>query len=325
MIKVEGLTKRYGRTTAVDDISFTVEKGQIVGFLGPNGAGKTTTMRVLTCFLPPTAGHVSVAGFDVSEEPLEVKKRIGYLPETPPVYPEMRVADYLTFVARLKGVPSRDVARRLDEACEKCAIANVKSRIIGQLSKGYRQRVGLAQAVIHNPDVLVLDEPTTGLDPKQIIETRQLIRNLAGEHTVIMSTHILPAVEQTCQQVIIIDKGKVVANDTVANLARRAQGGEAITVEVTSRDGPLDRAEVQRRLEQAPGVSRVQALEDIESVCRLEVEGLPDRPIRDEVVRAILDAGWHLQELRSASPSLEQIFLDATAATQEAATEAAAK
>ncbi|MGA2329748.1 MAG: ATP-binding cassette domain-containing protein [Bryobacteraceae bacterium] len=325
MIKVEGLTKRYGRVTAVDNISFSVEKGQIVGFLGPNGAGKTTTMRVLTCFLPPTAGSVSVAGFDVLEQPLEVKKRVGYLPESPPLYPEMRVSAYLTFVARLKGVPKREVARRVNEACEKCAVANVKDRIIGQLSKGYRQRVGLAQAVIHNPDVLILDEPTTGLDPKQIIETRQLIRNLAGEHTVIMSTHILPAVEQTCQQVIVIDNGKVVANDSVQNLTQRERGVEAVSVEVASREGALDHAGVQRRLEQVPGVSRVQLMESGDGLCRLEVEGLAGRLIRDDVARAVLDAGWRLHELRPVSLSLEQMFLELTAATEEAATEAAAK
>src|SRR5512143_1184215 len=217
MIKVEGLTKRYARNVAVNDISFEVEKGQIVGFLGPNGAGKTTTMRVLTCFLPPTQGKVEVAGFDVLENPLEVKKRIGYLPETPPVYPEMEVGEYLTYVGRLKGIASADVSRRVDEVAEKCAVADVRTKLIGKLSKGYRQRVGLAQAIIHNPDVLVLDEPTSGLDPKQIIETRQLIKNLAGDHTIILSTHILPEVEQTCQDVIIIAKGRLVATDSVEN------------------------------------------------------------------------------------------------------------
>ena len=193
MIKVEGLTKKYARTVAVDDISFEVEKGGIVGFLGPNGAGKTTTMRVLTCFLPPSAGRASVAGFDVLEQPLEVKKRIGYLPESPPLYPEMEVEEYLTFVGRLKGISGADVARRVTEVCERCAVADVRTKLIGKLSKGYRQRVGLAQAIIHNPDVLILDEPTAGLDPKQIIETRELIKKLAGDHTIILSTHILPA------------------------------------------------------------------------------------------------------------------------------------
>src|SRR5437667_4279507 len=197
MIKVEGLTKRYARTVAVDNISFEVEKGGIVGFLGPNGAGKTTTMRVLTCFLPPTAGSATVAGFDVLENPLEVKQRIGYLPETPPLYPEMEVIEYLTFVGKLKGVPKADLAKRVDEVIERCAVGDVREKLISKLSKGYRQRVGLAQAIIHNPDVLILDEPTAGLDPKQIIETRKLIHDLSGEHTIILSTHILPEVSTT--------------------------------------------------------------------------------------------------------------------------------
>src|SRR5437773_4437897 len=213
MIKVEGLTKRYARNVAVDNISFEVERGGIVGFLGPNGAGKTTTMRVLTCFLPPTTGSASVAGFDVLEQPLEVKKRIGYLPETPPLYPEMEVSEYLTFVGRLKGLSGADIGRRVDEVSERCALGDVKTKLIGKLSKGYRQRVGLAQAILHNPDVLILDEPTSGLDPQQIIETRDLIKGLAGNHTIILSTHILPEVEQICQKVIIIAKGKLVATD----------------------------------------------------------------------------------------------------------------
>src|SRR3974390_727251 len=215
MIKVTQLTKRYARTTAVDQISFEVAKGQIVGFLGPNGAGKTTTMRMLTCFLPPTGGTASVAGFDVLEQPLEVKKRIGYLPETPPIYPEMETSEYLQFVGKLKGLSGADLPKRVDYACGRCAIADVKSKLLGKLSKGYRQRVGLAQAIIHNPDVLILDEPTAGLDPKQINETRDLIKGLAGDHTIILSTHILPEVEQTCERVIIIAKGKLVATDSV--------------------------------------------------------------------------------------------------------------
>ena len=232
MIKVEGLTKRYARTVAVDNISFEVEKGQIVGFLGPNGAGKTTTMRVLTCFLPPTSGTANVAGFDVLENPMEVKKRIGYLPETPPVYPEMEVDEYLTFVGKLKGIPSADINRRVDEVIGRCAIGDVRKKLIGKLSKGYRQRVGLAQAIIHNPDVLILDEPTSGLDPKQIIEIRELLKSLAGEHTIILSTHILSEVEHSCERVIIISQGKLVAIDSVANLTNRLRGSEAVAVEV---------------------------------------------------------------------------------------------
>src|ERR1043165_494350 len=247
MIKVEGLTKRYARNIAVDNISFEVEKGQIVGFLGPNGAGKTTTMRVLTCFLPPTSGTASVAGFDVLDKPMEVKKRIGYLPESPPVYPEMEVVEYLTFVGKLKGISSADIARRGDEVMGRCAIGDVRNRLIGKLSKGYRQRVGLAQAIIHNPDVLILDEPTSGLDPKQIIEIRALLRQLAGEHTIILSTHILSEVEQSCEQVIIISQGKLVAIDSVANLTNRLHGSEAVALEIQHADGGPSAGEVQGR------------------------------------------------------------------------------
>ncbi len=257
MINVKELTKRYARNTAVDHISFQVEKGQIVGFLGPNGAGKTTTMRILTCFLPPTSGTASVAGFDVLEQPLEVKKRIGYLPEMPPLYVEMRTDEYLTFVGKLKGLSGSELRQRVDAVCERCAIADVKKKLLGKLSKGYRQRVGLAQAIIHNPDVLILDEPTAGLDPKQINETRDLIKSLAGDHTIILSTHILPEVEQTCQQVIIINKGKLVATDSVNNLQSRARGAETVLVEVAGRNGDVDSAAVQRRLEKVTGVSRV--------------------------------------------------------------------
>src|SRR4051795_7762212 len=257
MIKVEGLTKRYAGTTAVDNISFEVEKGQIVGFLGPNGAGKTTTMRCLTCFMPPSAGSANVAGFDVLEQPMEVKKRIGYLPETPPLYPDMEVHEYLQFVGKLKGLSGNELARRIGEVSERCSVADVSKKLIGKLSKGYRQRVGLAQAIIHNPDVLILDEPTSGLDPKQINETRDLIKSLAGDHTIVLSTHILPEVEQICQQVIIINKGKLVATDSVQNLQARARGAETMLVEVAGRNGNLDSSAIRTRLEAVAGVSRV--------------------------------------------------------------------
>jgi ABC-2 type transport system ATP-binding protein len=321
MIQVEGLTKRYGRTVAVDNISFSVEKGQIVGFLGPNGAGKTTTMRVLTCFLPPTSGTARLAGYDVLEESLEVKKRIGYLPETPPLYPEMAVNEYLEFVGRLKGVPKFDIARRVGEVEDLCAIGDMRGQLIGRLSKGYRQRVGLAQAIIHNPDVLILDEPTAGLDPKQIIETRQLIKNLAkaGAHTIILSTHILPEVEQTCEHVIIINKGKLVATDTVENLTHRLRGSEAVAVEIESRDGKLDSATVQRRLEQVAGVSRVVPKQATGERAHFEVESLQKRAIRGDLARAVVEAGWNLNELRPLSLSLEEIFLELTGNEPEAA------
>jgi gliding motility-associated transport system ATP-binding protein len=313
MIKVQGLTKRYARNIAVNDISFEVERGQIVGFLGPNGAGKTTTMRVLTCFMPPTAGTAHVAGFDVLQQPMEVKKRIGYLPETPPLYPEMEVEEYLTFVGKLKGIPGSDLARRVRDVTERCAVGDVRKRLISKLSKGYRQRVGLAQAIIHNPDVLILDEPTSGLDPKQIIETRGLIKALAGEHTIILSTHILPEVEQTCQSVVIISKGKLVAKDSVENLTHRLRVGEAVAVEVEGRDGAVaEPSAVQQRLEQLPGVSRVLLKENRAGRLMFEVESLQGRNVRADLARSVVEAGWNLNELHSAGLSLEEIFLQVT-------------
>jgi ABC-2 type transport system ATP-binding protein len=312
MIKVEGLTKRYARNVAVDNISFEVEKGQIVGFLGPNGAGKTTTMRVLTCFLPPTSGTANVAGFDVIESPFEVKKRIGYLPESPPVYPEMEVIEYLNFVGSLKGLSGADRKRRVDEVMDRCSVADVRNKLIGKLSKGYRQRVGLAQAIIHNPDVLVLDEPTAGLDPKQIIETRDLIHKLAGDHTIILSTHILPEVEATCERVVIISKGKLVATDTVSNLTKRLRGTEMVAVEVDARDGVLDTPAIHRKLEQIPGVSRVVPHDARDGRARFEVESLQGKSIRAELARAIVESGWDLYELHAAALSLEEVFLELT-------------
>jgi ABC-2 type transport system ATP-binding protein len=312
MIKVEGLTKRYARTVAVDNISFEVEKGQIVGFLGPNGAGKTTTMRILTCFLPPTEGKANVAGFDVMENPMEVKRRIGYLPETPPVYPEMDVDEYLDFAGRLKGISSADIKRRIDDSVAKCALGDVRHRLIGKLSKGYRQRVGLAQAIIHNPDVLILDEPTSGLDPQQIIEIRNLLRSLAGEHTIILSTHILPEVEQSCERVIIISRGRVVAMDTMANLNSRMRGSEAIAVEIEAGAGSPTVSEAQMRLEQVSGVSRVVAKEPKDGHLRYQVESLQGRQVRADLARTIVNAGWNLNELAGIGSSLEDIFLQLT-------------
>jgi ABC-2 type transport system ATP-binding protein len=262
--------------------------------------------------LPPTSGTASVAGFDVLEQAMEVKKRIGYLPETPPLYPEMRAAEYLTFVGRLKGLAKTEIAKRLDYVCERCSIADVKDKLLGKLSKGYRQRVGLAQAIIHNPDVLILDEPTAGLDPKQINETRALIRSLAGDHTIILSTHILPEVEQTCEQVIIINKGKLVATDSVDNLQRRARGAESLLLEVAGRRGDLDAATVQERLERVSGVTRVQFRNKRENRSTFEVESRRGSFIRGDLARAVVEAGWDLNELRSAAVSLEEVFLQLT-------------
>jgi ABC-2 type transport system ATP-binding protein len=319
MIKVERLSKRYARNIAVDTVSFEVQKGQIVGFLGPNGAGKTTTMRILTCFLPPTAGDANVAGFDVMKQPMDVKKRIGYLPETPPLYPDMEVGEYLEFVGRLKGIARGDLKRRVNEAMERCAVADVRNKLIHKLSKGYRQRVGLAQAIIHNPDVLILDEPTSGLDPKQIMETRALIKSLAGDHTIILSTHILPEVEQICEKVIIISKGKVVATDSVSNLTHRLRGGETITIAIEPRTGVLESAIVHQRLEQVPGVSRVLARRTDEKHAEFELEGLQGRNIRGDVARAVVEAGWDLTELRPVALSLEEVFLQLTGTEEHAA------
>ena len=311
MIQVEGLSKRYARHVAVNNISFSVNKGDIVGFLGPNGAGKTTTMRILTCFMPPTAGKATVANFDVFEQPFEVKKHIGYLPETPPVYGEMSVEDYLTFVARLKNMAGSDIKRRTGEVMERCAVADVRGKLISKLSKGYRQRVGLAQAIIHNPEVLILDEPTSGLDPKQINETRELIKSLAGEHTIILSTHILPEVEAVCEKVIIINKGQVVATDSVENLKNRAGLGSATQVQVENA-GDMDPAAVRQRLEQVPGVSKV--LDRVTSGPRylFEIESLQGRNARPDIARAIVHAGWNLVELKSSTLTLEEVFLELT-------------
>jgi ABC-2 type transport system ATP-binding protein len=312
MIQVEGLTKRYARQVAVDNISFSVGKGEIVGFLGPNGAGKTTTMRVLTCFMPPTEGKASVAGYDVYEHAMEVKRHIGYLPEAPPLYPEMEVGDYLRFVGRLKGIPSSELERRVNEVADRCAIGDVKTKLITKLSKGYRQRVGLAQAIIHNPDVLILDEPTSGLDPKQILETRELIKSLSGEHTIILSTHILPEVEAICQKVIIIDKGKLVATDTVENLTHRMHGSDAALIAISA-DGVSDPPAVQQRLEQVRGVSKVVARPFGDGRLTFEVESLPNHNVRADLARAVVQSGWDLLELKSLAYSLEEVFLELTA------------
>src|SRR5690349_2317015 len=323
MIKVQELTKRYARTTAVDQISFEVAKGQIVGFLGPNGAGKTTTMRMLTCFLPPSAGTANVAGFDILEQPLEVKKRVGYLPETPPLYLEMETIEYLQFVGKLKGLKGEELSKRVDYVCERCSITDVRTKLLGKLSKGYRQRVGLAQAIIHNPDVLILDEPTAGLDPKQINETRDLIRSLAGDHTIILSTHILPEVEQTCEKVIIISRGKLVATDSVNNLQSRARGAGSVLVEVASRGGPLDPVAVQRKFERVAGVSGVVCKDSNANFSTFEVEGKADRAMRGNLARAVVESGWDLNELRTAAVSLEEVFLQLTGADAPAESKAA--
>ncbi len=311
MIEVEHLTKRYGSVTAVQDVSFQVHKGEILGFLGPNGAGKTTTMRVLTGYMPATEGRVVVAGHDVFEQPVQAKRRTGYLPETPPLYPDMTVREYLHFVAKIKGVPSGERKARVDQVLARTWVGDMAGRACGKLSKGYRQRVGLAQALIHNPDVLILDEPTAGLDPKQIIETRRLIKELAGDHTIILSTHILPEVSQTCDRVVIINKGRVVAVDTPANLTGRLRGAETMFVQV---DGARA-AEAAAALATVPGVVRVAPV-DGGTAGAFEVESETGRDVRRELARAIVLGGHDLLELRPTRVSLEEIFLSLTTEEQ---------
>jgi ABC-2 type transport system ATP-binding protein len=308
VIEVQHLSKKYGPFTAVDDVSFRAESGEILGFLGPNGAGKTTTMRIITGYMPATEGKATVAGFDVFDQPLEAKRRTGYLPETPPLYPDMTVREYLRFVAKIKGVRG-NLADRVDAAMKKTWVADMANRHCSKLSKGYKQRVGLAQALIHEPEVLVLDEPTAGLDPKQIIETRQLIRELAGTHTIVLSTHILPEVAQTCQKVVIIAKGKIVATDTPQALTERMQG--AVTMFVQAQ-GPV--ADVQRALQSIPGVTRVNVGDARDDVGSFDVDTEKGADVRREVANAIVRGGWGLLELRPMRISLEDIFLSLTTA-----------
>jgi ABC-2 type transport system ATP-binding protein len=308
VIEVQHLTKRYGPTTAVDDVSFRVEKGEVLGFLGPNGAGKTTTMRVLTGYMPPTDGKAIVAGYDIFDRPIEAKRRIGYLPETPPLYPEMTVRDYLTFVAKIKAVPKRGRGDRINEVMERTRVADMANRHCGKLSKGYRQRVGLAQTLLHNPEVLILDEPTAGLDPKQIIDTRRLIKELGGDHTIILSTHILPEVSQTCQRVVIINKGRVVAVDTPDNLTSRLRGSETMLVQVDAPPGD----DVKHALEIVPGVTNVAVAESRGTTSGYEVNSETGRDVRRQLASVVVSNGWGLLELRPLRMSLEEIFLHLT-------------
>jgi len=312
VIEVQHITKRYGGFTAVDDVSFRVERGEILGFLGPNGAGKTTTMRILTGYMPPTEGKATVAGFDVFTHAVEAKRRTGYLPETPPLYPDMTVREYLDFVARIKGVPPKEQKDRVSTVMQRTRIADMAGRHCGKLSKGYRQRVGLAQALIHNPEVLILDEPTAGLDPKQIIETRDLIRGLAGDHTIVLSTHILPEVAQTCQRVVIINKGHVVAVDTPEGLTARLQGAETLYVQVDALG-----ADAAPALQALPGVTRVAPADHRDGIHGFEVESSRGTDMRREIARTVVNSGWGLLELRPMRMSLEEIFLQVT--TEETA------
>ena len=313
MIEVQDLTKSYGSVIAVDHISFAVNKGEILGFLGPNGAGKTTTMRILTGYLPATGGTAKIAGFDVFEDSIEVRRRIGYLPESPPLYQDMTVASYLDFVARIKNVPSADRARRIDAALEMTNITDKRNELVKRLSRGYKQRVGLAQALVHDPDVIILDEPTVGLDPKQIIEVRKLIKGLAGSHTIILSTHILPEVSMTCDRVVIINRGKIVAVDTPENLTMQLKGGERVHMEVKAPEKALSDL-----LSQIPGVNRV-SVESHGTAGRVAatIEAAEGQDIRSRLAAKVVGQGYELFELRGMSLSLEDIFLQLT--TEEAA------
>ena len=315
MIEVQHLTKRYGRVTAVHDISFRVEQGEILGFLGPNGAGKTTTMRILTGYMPATEGKAIVAGFDVFDQPIDAKRRTGYLPETPPLYPDMSVVEYLDFVAKIKGVAASERRGRVRQVMERTRIDDMAGRLCGNLSKGYRQRVGLAQALIHNPDVLILDEPTAGLDPKQIIETRELIKELAGNHTIILSTHILPEVSQTCQRVVIINKGHVVAVDTPDNLTARLRGSETMYVQV---DAPG--ADASETLGRIPGITRISVADRRDGIVGYEVVSDNAHDVRRDIARLVVDSGWGLLELRPMRMSLEDVFLSLTTEETETPT-----
>jgi len=319
MIKVEHLTKQYGSHTAIDDVSFQVQKGEVLGLLGPNGAGKTTTMRILSGFFPATRGTALLAGFDVFDQPLEVKRRVGYLPENPPLYGELTVDTYLRFVATIKGVGRGRLQSCLGKAKERCSLEEEGERLIKHLSKGYRQRVGLAQALIHEPEILILDEPTSGLDPRQIIEVRELIRNLAGDHTVILSTHILPEVSRTCERIVIINNGRIVAVDTPEKLTAQLSGGQWIQLEVQGRA-----EELPALLEAIPQVKSV-SVEQVETnhhSVSVETQGVED--IRNLIARKVIDAGMDLFQLSAQSMTLEDVFVELTTEEKEVGEEVSA-
>jgi ABC-2 type transport system ATP-binding protein len=308
MIHVESLHKRFGATVALRDVSFRVERGEIVGLLGPNGAGKSTMMRVLTGYLPPTAGVARVAGYDVQEQPIAARRHVGYLPETVPVYPELTVRDYLRFIADLRELPRSGIAPRMDRVMQQTGVAHVAHRIIGHLSRGYRQRVGLAQALLHDPDLLILDEPTVGLDPSQVVEIRSLIRELARQRTVILSSHILTEVSQICTRIAVISRGRIVAVDTQEDLAKRLQGGERLRVELKA-----PASDAVAALRALPGVTAVRESAADGGGLALEIEAEPGRDLREEVSRLALDRRWPILSLHAEAMTLEAMFLTLTA------------
>jgi len=306
LIDVKGLTRYYGEKRAISDVTFHVNKGEILGLLGPNAAGKTTTMRILTCYMPPTSGSAKVGGYDIFDESLEIRKITGYLPENPPLYTDMTVDDYLTFVSKIKGVEKKRIKSEVDTVVEKASIGDVRDRIIGKLSKGFKQRVGLAQSLINNPQIVILDEPTVGLDPKQIIEIRQLIKNLKGDHTVILSSHILPEIEQTCERVVIINEGKVVAEDTVENLTNRLRGVQRITLLIEGNEDSIKQA-----LQPISDIQKLDFAAKKDDLIR-EVVVESEKDIRKDLAKAVVNNGLGLLELSTERFTLEEIFLHLT-------------
>jgi ABC-2 type transport system ATP-binding protein len=313
MIVIENLSKRYADRTVVRDVTFDVKQGEILGFLGPNGAGKSTTMKMLTGYLTPSAGRVEVGGFDMAKDPIKAKSLIGYLPENPPVYPEMTVRDYLAFAAKLRGVPGREVKAAVDEVIARCILGEVPNKLIAHLSKGFQQRVGIAQALVHKPKVIILDEPTNGLDPKQIIQIRELIKGLAQDHTVILSTHILPEVQVTCSRVLIINQGKVVAEGKPEELEGKLRGGLRIELEARAPEG-----EIATQLQDLPGVSNLLVTPRAEGLVRVSLDVPSGNDLRERIAAEVVGRGWGLLELKSVGLSLEEIFLKLT--TSDAAT-----
>ncbi|MBM4405184.1 MAG: ABC transporter ATP-binding protein [Chloroflexi bacterium] len=308
MIEVEHLTKYYGDFIAIEDVSFDVQKGEIVGFLGPNGAGKTTTMRIMTGFLPPSAGTVRIAGHDVLKNSLEARRNIGYLPETVPLYTEMTVRDYLRFMGKLRQMSSAQIKERVDYVIERLRLNDYANIAIGRLSKGYRQRVGIAQAILHNPEVLVLDEPTIGIDPVQVVETRDLIKSFGKEHTILISSHILPEVSVLCERVVVIHEGRIIAVDKPQNLSVRLRGTEQIKVEVR---GP--QRDVAARLRQVPGVREMTRQETGQNTAVYTLECEPGSNLRETLAAEVVKQNWGLLGLQSSAMSLEDIFLKLTA------------
>ncbi len=308
VIEVRGLTKAYGPIVAIRDVSFEVEEGEIIGFLGPNAAGKTTTMRILTGFSPPSRGVARIAGFDVRRDPIEVKRRVGYLPESVPLYPEMLVAKFLHYVAAVRGIPRRERSREVDCVIERCGLESMRRRVIRNLSKGYRQRVGLAQALVGNPPVLILDEPTVGLDPKQIIEIRDMIRSLAKEHTVLLSTHILPEVTMVCERVIIIHRGRIVAQDSVSRLAQEAEN--EVQIEVLAGGTPDEVLRVLRAVPDVVGVSAQGAEAYI-------VKASAGRPVAERAASALVGAGLAVRGIQEKARSLEEVFMEVVTSDDE--------